>query len=141
MENKKRMHQKEDVPVSQNYVVGRNALRELLRSEKDIDKIFVLKGERDGSLAQLLFQAKEKKIPIIETERVRLEKMAGSGSHQGVVCAVAEQNYATVDDILALAQERGEKPLVVVCDGIEDPHNLGAIIRSAECMGAHGVII
>lgn len=141
MENKKKFYQREEMPTSQNYVVGRNALRELLRSEKDIDKIFVLKGERDGSLAQLLYQAKEKKIPIVETERVKLEKMAGSGSHQGVVCAVAEQNYATVDEILALAAERGEKPLVVVCDGIEDPHNLGAIIRSAECMGAHGVII
>ena len=143
MENKRKFNQREreEMPTSQNYVVGRNALRELLRSEKDIDKIFVLKGERDGSLAQLLYQAKEKKIPIVETERVKLEKMAGGGSHQGVVCAVAEQNYATVDEILALAQERGEKPLVVVCDGIEDPHNLGAIIRSAECMGAHGVII
>ena len=143
MENKRKFNQREreEVPTSQNYVVGRNALRELLRSEKDIDKIFVLKGERDGSLAQLLYQAKEKKIPIVETERVKLEKMAGGGSHQGVVCAVAEQNYATVDEILALAAERGEKPLVVVCDGIEDPHNLGAIIRSAECMGAHGVII
>ena len=143
MENKRKFNQREreEMPASQNYVVGRNALRELLRSEKDIDKIFVLKGERDGSLAQLLYQAKEKKIPIVETERIKLEKMAGSNSHQGVICAVAEQNYATVDEILALAQERGEKPLVVVCDGIEDPHNLGAIIRSAECMGAHGVII
>lgn len=141
MEKGKYIRKEAEAQASCNCVIGRNALRELLRSDKDIDKIFVARGEREGSLSQLIAQAREKKIPIIEAERTRLDKMAGTTAHQGVLCMAAEQNYVTVDEILASAAERGESPLVVVCDGIEDPHNLGAIIRSAECMGAHGVII
>ena len=126
---------------SETVAVGRNALRELLKGEKDIEKIYVLKGERDGGLAKLLFEAGERHIPIVATDKRKLDELSGFTAHQGVVCTIPAQSYATIDDMLALAASRGEAPLLVLCDGVEDPHNLGAIIRSAECAGAHGVII
>lgn len=132
---------REAVEIPENISVGRNALRELLSGEKDIEKIYVAKGDRDGGLTRLLVQAKERHIPIIQIEKADLDKMAGSPSHQGVVCTVPAEQYAEISDMFALAESRGEKPLLVICDGVEDPHNLGAIIRSAECAGAHGVII
>lgn len=137
-------HQKqsrENEPLSENIHVGRNALRELLNGDRDIEKIYVAKGERDASLSRLLATAKERHIPIVVAERSKLDEMAGFASHQGVICTTPAENYATIDDMLALAESRGEKPLLIICDGVEDPHNLGAIIRSAECAGAHGVII
>lgn len=122
-------------------VSGRNAVRELLMGERDIDKIFVSRGDREGSIKLLVAMAKEKKIPIIEVDKAKLDTMCEGGRHQGIIAIAAEHNYSSVDDILDYAESRGEKPFVIILDGVEDPHNLGAIIRSAECLGAHGVII
>ncbi len=122
-------------------VAGRNAVRELLMSGRDIDKIYVQKGEREGSILSLIGEAAARKIPLVEVEKIRLNDLAASQAHQGIVAMAAEHAYATVEDILAFAQQRGEKPVIVFLDGVEDPHNLGAILRSAECMGAHGVVL
>lgn len=122
-------------------IVGRNAVRELLQGERDIEKIYVQSGEREGSLKLLVAMAKERKIPINEVEKIRLDSIAGGLSHQGVVAVAAEHNYSTLDEIISYAEEKGEKPFVAVLDGVEDPHNLGAIIRNAECCGLHGIII
>lgn len=127
--------------ASETVIGGRNSVKELLASGKDIDKIYVQKGEREGSIKMLVAKATERKIPIIEVERGKLDGICQGIAHQGIVAMVAEQNYSTVDDIIEYADSLGEKPFVVICDGIEDPHNLGAIIRSAECSGVHGVII
>ncbi len=127
--------------ANSNAVAGRNAVRELLKSDREIDKIFVRRGEREGSVTVLVAQALDRKIPVIEVEKQKLDSMVPGVNHQGIVALAAEKSYATVDDMLALAAERGEKPLLVVAEGVEDPHNLGAIIRSAEGAGAHGVII
>ena len=127
--------------VSDSVVSGRNAVKELLASGRDIDKIYVQKGEREGSIRMLVGRANERKIPVIETEKAKLDAMCGGAYHQGIVAMAAEQNYATLQDIIEYADSLGEKPFVVICDGVEDPHNLGAIIRSAECSGVHGVII
>ncbi len=122
-------------------ISGRNAVRELLMGERDIDKIYVSRGDKEGSIKLLVSMAKEKKIPIIEVDKSKLDAMCEGGRHQGIIAIAAEHNYSTVDEILTYAEERGEKPFVIILDGVEDPHNLGAIIRSAECLGAHGVII
>ncbi|MBE6589692.1 MAG: 23S rRNA (guanosine(2251)-2'-O)-methyltransferase RlmB [Ruminococcaceae bacterium] len=122
-------------------VIGRNAVRELLKSERDVDKLLVQKGERTGSITVLVAEAIERGIPVIETEKQKLDTIAGFAPHQGVIAYAAEKEYCTVEDILAIANERNEAPLIVVCDGITDPYNLGAIIRCAECCGAHGLII
>ena len=127
--------------INECLVSGRNAVRELLMGERDIDKIFVQRGEREGSITQILGIAAEKKIPIIEVEKSKLDNMTAGGRHQGVVALAAEHNYSTVDEIFEYAKEKGEKPFIIMLDGVEDPHNLGAIIRSAECCGAHGIII
>ena len=127
--------------INENMVVGRNAVRELLASGRDIDKIYVQKGEREGSIIQLIGEASARKLPIAEVDRTKLDQMSGYARHQGIVAFAAEQNYATVDDMLALAEERGEAPLLVIADGILDPQNLGSLIRVAECTGAHGVLI
>ncbi|MBO5009968.1 MAG: 23S rRNA (guanosine(2251)-2'-O)-methyltransferase RlmB [Clostridia bacterium] len=127
--------------VDENVVSGRNAVKELLSGGRDIEKMYVQSGEREGSLNLLLGIASERKIPIALVERSKLDQLSGGQRHQGVVAIAAERNYYTVDEILSYAAEVGEPPLVIVADGIEDPHNLGAIIRSAECLGAHGVII
>lgn len=120
-------------------VAGRNAVRELLKSGRDIDKIVV--SGREGSVVALVAEAKERGIPVVNAESSKLDYLAGGAVHQGIIAYAAEKDYSTVDEILALAEERGEKPLIVIADGVEDPHNLGAIIRCAECAGAHGVII
>lgn len=133
--------EREDIELDENTVIGRNAVRELLTGGRDIDKLYITSGEREGSINQLIGIAKERGIPIFECEKSRLDNMALGGKHQGIIAIAAGHNYASIDDMLNLAAERGEKPFIVVCDGIEDPHNLGAIIRSAECAGAHGVII
>ncbi|MBQ8689074.1 MAG: 23S rRNA (guanosine(2251)-2'-O)-methyltransferase RlmB [Clostridia bacterium] len=122
-------------------VSGRNAVRELLSGDRDVDKIYVSSGDREGSIKLLVALAIEKKIPVVEVDKSKLDAISGGTRHQGIVALAAEHNYSTVDDILAYADERGEKPFVIILDGVEDPHNLGAIIRSAECLGAHGVII
>lgn len=123
----------------ENIVVGRNAVRELLSSDTPVDKILV--SGREGSVIALIAMAKEKKIPVVDTDSFALDRLSGGENHQGIAAYVAEKEYSTIEEILETAAERGEKPLIVVCDGIEDPHNLGAVIRCAECAGAHGVII
>lgn len=127
--------------LAENIVLGRNAVRELLSSGRDVDKIFIARGEHEGSIRQLIGIAAERHIPLMEVERSRLDVMAGGAAHQGIIAAAAQQEYATLSDILSYAEERGEPPFIVICDGVEDPHNLGAIIRSAECAGAHGIVI
>jgi len=126
---------------AESAVSGRNAVKELLSTERDIDKIYVQRGEREGSVRMLIGKAREKKIPIVEVDKNKLDALCDGTNHQGIVAIPAEQNYSTVDEIIEYAESIGEPPFVVICDGVEDPHNLGAIIRSAECSGAHGVII
>ena len=131
-----------DEQTEREVVAGRNAVRELLRSGRPIDKILLQKSEdRSGSILMLLREALEQKIPVVEAERAKLDALAGGIPHQGIVALVAETEYVSVEDILQLAKDRGEAPFVVLCDGVTDPYNLGAIIRSAECCGAHGVVI
>ncbi len=125
----------------ENVIFGRNAVRELLSSGRDIEKLYIQTGEREGSVNQLLGIAAERKLPIHEVDRIKLDSLSCGGNHQGILAIAAQRNYATVDEILAYAEEKGEPPFIVILDGVEDPHNLGALIRSAECSGAHGVII
>jgi len=127
--------------MSEGLVIGRNAVRELLRSERTIDKLLVQKGEREGSIVVLVAQALERHIPVVETDRAKLDKITNYAVHQGIVAMAAEKEYCSVEDILKIAQDRGEKPFIVIADGITDPHNLGALIRCAEGVGAHGLII
>ncbi len=122
-------------------VIGRNAVRELLKSERAVDKLLVQKGERTGSISVLVAEAIARGIPVIETEKAKLDRVAGFAPHQGVIAYAAEKEYCSPEDILAIAEARGEAPVIVICDGITDPYNLGAIIRCAECCGAHGIII
>ena len=126
---------------SEGLVVGRNAVRELLKSGRAIDKLLVQRGEREGSIVVLVAEAIERHIPVVESDKAKLDKLTGGASHQGIVAMAAEKDYCTVDDILNIASERGEKPFIVIADGVSDPHNLGAIIRCAEGVGAHGLII
>lgn len=120
---------------------GRNALTEALKSGRTIDKVFVADGDTDRSLQRLAAQAKEAGAVIVPVDRRKLDAMSTTRAHQGVIALVAAHEYATIDDILQEAADRGEAPLIVICDELSDPHNLGAIMRSAECAGAHGVII
>lgn len=122
-------------------VIGRNAVRELLKSGRTIDKLLVRRGDREGSIVVLVAEAIERGIPVVEVDKAKLDSIAGFAPHQGVVALAAEKEYCEVDDILAIAQERGEKPIIVIADGITDPYNLGALIRCAEGVGAHGLII
>ncbi len=132
---------REENTVGNGAVIGRNAVRELLRSGRPVDKLLVQSGEREGALVPLVGEAIAKGIPVVETERRKLDALAGSVPHQGIIALAAEKEYCTIEDILRVAAERGEKPLIVVADGIADPYNLGAVIRCAEGCGAHGLII
>ncbi len=125
----------------ENYIVGRNSVAELLRSGRPIDRIVIERGKKEGSMSVILAKAAERNIPIKEAAREKLDSMCPNTNHQGVVAVAAMTEYCSVSDILAVAEERDEKPFIIICDGIEDPHNLGAIIRTAECCGAHGVVI
>ena len=129
----------EEEQMENNLLVGRNPIREALRAGRDIEKLLVARGELIGSAREIVAMAKDAKIIVQEVDRVRLDQMAPN--HQGLIAVASAYSYKTVDDMLALAKERGEAPLLVILDGVTDPHNLGAIIRSAECAGAHGVII
>lgn len=126
---------------NENQLEGRNALTEALRSGRTIDKVFVASGETDKALQHLAAQAKEAGAVVVPVDRRKLDAMSVTHSHQGVIAMVAARAYFTVDDILQEAADRGEEPLIVICDELSDPHNLGAILRTAECAGAHGVII
>ena len=120
---------------------GRNALTEALKSGRTIDKVFVAAGDTDRGLQRLAAQAKEAGAVVVPVDRRKLDQMSTTRSHQGIIALAAAHVYYSIDDILETAAERGECPLIVICDELTDPHNLGAIIRSAECAGAHGVII
>ena len=127
--------------LAEGLIEGRNALTEALKSGRTIDKLYVAEGSTDRSLARLAALAKEAGAVVVPTDRRKLDQMSPTGAHQGVIAAVAAHEYASVEEILALAAERGEPPLIVICDELSDPHNLGAILRTAECAGAHGVVI
>ena len=122
-------------------IEGRNAVMEALRAGTPIDKIFLARGETDATLGHIASSAREKGIVVVEADRRKLDGMSRTHAHQGVIAMAAVREYAAVDDILNAAREKGEPPLIVVCDELSDPHNLGAVIRTAECAGAHGVII
>ena len=125
--------------AEENLTVGRNAVRELLKSGREIDRILVC--GRDAKIREIMSAAREKGVPVIDSDPSKLDRLCPGTAHQGVAAFAAVKAYATVDDILDAAAKKNEKPLIVIADGVEDPHNLGAIIRCAECAGAHGVII
>ena len=120
---------------------GRNALTEALKSGRTIDKVFIAAGDTDRGLQRLAAQAKEAGAVVVPVDRRKLDAMSVTHAHQGVITLAAAHDYAPISDILEEARSRGEEPLIVICDELTDPHNLGAILRSAECAGAHGVII
>lgn len=122
-------------------IEGRNAVIEALRTEASIDKIFIQKGEVDKTLGHIASKARAAGIVVVEADRRKLDGMSRTHAHQGVIALAAVREYVSVDDILADAAAKNEPPLIVVCDEISDPHNLGAILRTAECAGAHGLII
>ena len=124
-----------------DIVEGRNSVLELLESGRDINKIFIAKGEKHGSINKIIAIAKERSIVIIEVDKRKLDEMSTSRNHQGVIATVPPFEYCEVEDILDEAKRRNEVPFIVILDGIEDPHNLGSIIRTAETAGVHGVII
>lgn len=123
----------------EDVIAGRNAVLELLKSDKDINKIYVEQGEKHGSITEIIARSKEKKIVLVEVPKSKLDFMAEN--HQGVVAVVPPFNYCEVDDILEYAKSKNEDPFILILDGIEDVHNLGAIIRTAETAGVHGIII
>ncbi len=125
----------------QDKIEGRNSVLELLKSGKDINKLFIQKGERQGSINDIIKLAKDNKVVISEVEKVKLDQMSETHNHQGVIAVVPPFEYCEVSDILELAKQKNEKPFILILDGIEDPHNLGSIIRTAECSGVHGIIL
>ncbi|MBQ4565618.1 MAG: 23S rRNA (guanosine(2251)-2'-O)-methyltransferase RlmB [Oscillospiraceae bacterium] len=127
--------------LSEGMIEGRNAVTEAIRSGRAINKVFLADGDTDKSLGRLAAMAKEAGAVVVRIDRRKLNDMSPTGAHQGIIASVAAHEYATVEEILQKAQEKGEAPLLVICDELSDPHNLGAIIRTAECAGAHGVII
>lgn len=127
--------------IRDELIIGRNPVMEALRAGRNIDTLFVARGERQGSIGKIIAMSREQKIPVKEVDSKKLDYMCGNAHHQGVIARVAAHEYASIDDIFKRAEEQGESPFIIVCDEISDPHNLGAIIRSAECAGAHGVII
>ena len=126
---------------AEGIIEGRNAVTEALRAGTAIDKLYIARGDTDRTLGRLAAQARKAGVVVVEADRRKLDAMSATGAHQGVVAIAAAAAYASVEDLLSIARERGEPPLLVVCDEISDPHNLGAIIRTAECAGAHGIII
>ena len=131
----------ENEPLNNGSVPGRNAVRELLKSDRIIEKIFIQKGDREGSITVLAAEAIAMGIPLIEVEKAKLDALCGYEQHQGIVAIAGEKQYVEIEDLIKIAEERNEKPLIVIADGVCDPHNLGAIIRCAEGAGAHGIII
>ncbi len=123
----------------ENVIIGRNPVTEALKAGREVDKLLVT--SREGSMIKILAMAKEQGIPVMYVEKAALDRISGGQAHQGVAAYVSPYSYSTVEDILARAAERDEDPFIIILDGIEDPHNLGAIMRSAECAGAHGIII
>lgn len=124
-----------------NIIAGRNPVAEAIRSGREIDRLLVAHGQTGGSVAAIIAKCKDKGILIKEVSPQKLDYLTGNANHQGVAVLVATQEYSSVEDILNLAKEREEQPFIIICDEIEDPHNLGAIIRTAEAAGVHGIII
>ena len=133
--------EKREKPEFDDQVEGRNAVLELLESGKDINKIFVEKGEKHGSIHKIIAMAKERRIIIVEKEKRQMQEMAQNQNYQGVIAIVPPFEYCEIEDILEEEEKRNEDPFVLILDGIEDPHNLGSIIRTAETAGVHGIII
>ena len=122
-------------------IEGRNAVIEALRAGENIDKIYILKGETDKTLGHIASKARAAGIVVVDADKRKLDNMSRTHAHQGVIALAAVRQYVSVDEILQIAEDKGEKPFIIVCDEITDHHNLGAIIRTAECAGAHGVVI
>lgn len=133
------MEKKKD--MEQDVIEGRNPVLEALRSDRPINKLIVLKGKIEGSLKQIIKEAKKRGIPVQFVDRGKLNQMAQSDNHQGVIARVAAYEYAELEDVMAGVREKGEAPFFIICDGISDPHNLGSILRTADATGVHGVII
>ncbi len=140
-DKKRRNPQPAPVEEIEGQLEGRNALTEALRSGRTIDKVFIAAGETDRGLQRLAAEAREAGAVVVPVDRRKLDAMSTTHAHQGVITLAAAHEYATLDDILEVAAQCGENALIVICDELTDPHNLGAILRSAECAGAHGVII
>ena len=131
----------EETKISENHIEGRNAVLEAFRSGKTIDKLYVQKGLKDGPVQSILRAADKTDTMVKMVEKDRLDQMSETGSHQGVIAVLAAYHYSEIEDLFALAEKRNEDPFFILLDNIEDPHNLGAIIRTANIVGAHGVII
>ena len=127
--------------MEENQIEGRNSVIELLKSGKDINKLFVQRGEKHGSILEIIKLAKNNKVIITEIDKTKLDKMSQTHNHQGVIAIIPPYEYCEVDDILEKATQKNEDPFILILDQIEDPHNLGSIIRTAECSGVHGIII
>mgnify|MGYP002535234020 FL=1 len=127
--------------IFDDQIEGRNAVLELLESDKDINKIYITKGELKGSINKIIALANEKKVIVVQKDKKQMDMMAGTENYQGVIAVVPPYQYVEVEDILETAKERNEDPFILILDGIEDTHNLGAIIRTAETAGVHGIII
>ena len=127
--------------MNENKIEGRNAVLEAFRSGKPVDKLYVLDGCQDGPVRSIVREAKKRDTILRFVDKERLNQLSGTGKHQGVIAITAAYEYAEVEDMLKLAEEKGEDPFLILLDGIEDPHNLGAVIRTANLAGAHGVII
>ena len=125
----------------ENIIEGKNAVTEAIRAGRALDKVFLVRGSADKALAFIASSARSAGVVVTECDRRKLDAMSATGSHQGVIAVAAAREYCSLEDILAHADELGQAPFVVACDGIEDPRNLGAIIRCAECAGAHGVVL
>ena len=124
-----------------DQIEGRNAVLELLESDRDINKIYISDGEKHGSINKIIALAKQKKVIINEISKSKLNQMAQTENNQGVIAIVPPFNYCEIEDIIELAKSKNEKPFILILDGLEDPHNLGSIIRTAETAGVHGIII
>ena len=134
-------YEKKEEKIYDDQIEGRNSVIELLESKKDINKIFVTKGEKHGSINKILAMARERNVIIVEKDKRQMEQMAQTPNYQGVIAIVPPFEYCEIEDILEDAKNKNEDPFVLILDGIEDPHNLGSIIRTAETAGVHGVII
>ena len=135
------MSKEEKNTFNTDIIEGRNPISEALKSGREIDKILVAKGERNGSIIKIISDAKKRGIVIQDVERAKLDSMSYTKNHQGVIAYVAAAEYSTVDDILLLAKSKGEQPFIIIADEITDPHNLGSLLRTANASGAHGIII
>ncbi|MBH0158890.1 23S rRNA (guanosine(2251)-2'-O)-methyltransferase RlmB [Fictibacillus sp. 5RED26] len=125
----------------QELIIGRNPVMEVLRSGRDINKIFVGEGSQKGPVSTIVSMAKKQNVLVQYVPKQKLDSLSGGGNHQGVIAGVAAYSYAEIDDLFKIAEERGEEPFFILLDELEDPHNLGSIMRTADAVGAHGIII